>query len=67
MGNYGKSYVALGSSKSLAPLVWGGGGRASHFFGGESSLGEFSPLATHKSDYNYVHSQYSIADSWPEV
>ena len=40
-------YVALGSSRGLALLVWVGGGllnRVLYFFGNEPSLGQKSPI-----------------------
>ena len=43
----GNFYVALGSSRGLALLVWVGGGllkRVLYFFGNESSLGKKSPI-----------------------
>ena len=44
---YGDFYVALGSSMSLALLVWVGGGllkRVLFFFGNDPSLGRKSPM-----------------------
>ena len=37
-------YVALGSSMSLALLVWVGGGLFFYFFGNEPSFGQKSPI-----------------------